>query len=79
MRSIRRECQRKLCGSAPAVPDAMAGRSRAARASSSAYASSLAAASLQDLGLVHATDVAGGFRAWAAAGFPVRQRIDPAP
>jgi rhodanese-related sulfurtransferase len=35
------------------------------------YASSLAAASLQDLGLVRATDLAGGFLAWARAGLPV--------
>ena len=28
------------------------------------YSSSLAAASLQDLGLVNATDLAGGFQAW---------------
>jgi rhodanese-related sulfurtransferase len=35
------------------------------------YASSLAAASLQDLGLHRATDLAGGFVAWAAAGLPV--------
>jgi rhodanese-related sulfurtransferase len=34
------------------------------------YASSLAAASLQDLGLVHATDLVGGFRAWKAVGLP---------
>jgi rhodanese-related sulfurtransferase len=34
------------------------------------YASSLAAASLQDLGLVNATDLAGGFLAWASAGLP---------
>jgi len=33
--------------------------------------SSLAAASLQDLGLVNATDVIGGFDAWAAAGLPI--------
>ncbi len=38
---------------------------------SEGYTSSLAAASLQDLGLVSATDLAGGFRAWAAAGLPV--------
>jgi rhodanese-related sulfurtransferase len=38
---------------------------------SESYTSSLAAASLQDLGLVNATDLAGGFRAWAAAGLPV--------
>jgi rhodanese-related sulfurtransferase len=35
------------------------------------YASSLAAASLQDLGLHRATDLAGGFEAWAAAGLPL--------
>jgi|SRR5690242_4671329 len=37
------------------------------------YSSSLAAASLQDLGLVNATDVIGGFAAWKAAGLPVRR------
>jgi len=37
------------------------------------YSSSLAAASLQDLGLVNATDVIGGFEAWQAAGLPVRR------
>ena len=37
---------------------------------SEGYASSLAAASLQDLGLSAATDLDGGFRAWAAAGLP---------
>jgi rhodanese-related sulfurtransferase len=35
------------------------------------YASSLAAASLQDLGLRNATDLEGGFRAWAASGRPI--------
>jgi rhodanese-related sulfurtransferase len=35
------------------------------------YQSSLAAASLQDLGLRRATDLVGGFQAWAAAGLPV--------
>ena len=34
------------------------------------YTSSLAAAALHDLGLHRATDVIGGFRAWAAAGLP---------
>jgi rhodanese-related sulfurtransferase len=34
------------------------------------YASSLAALSLQQLGLRHATDVIGGFQAWRAAGLP---------
>jgi rhodanese-related sulfurtransferase len=36
------------------------------------YTSSLAAASLQDLGLHRATDLAGGFAAWRDAGLPVR-------
>jgi rhodanese-related sulfurtransferase len=35
------------------------------------YSSSLAAASLQDIGLVNATDVVGGFEAWKAARLPV--------
>ena len=35
------------------------------------YATSLAAATLQDLGLRRATDVIGGFQAWRAAGLPV--------
>ncbi|TMD02776.1 MAG: rhodanese-like domain-containing protein [Chloroflexi bacterium] len=37
---------------------------------SEGYASSLAAATLRRLGLVNATDVAGGFRAWRRAGLP---------
>jgi rhodanese-related sulfurtransferase len=36
------------------------------------YSSSLAAASLQDVGLRNATDLVGGFQAWRAAGLPVR-------
>ena len=39
---------------------------------SEGYSSSLAAASLQDLGLHRATDLVGGFRAWEAAGLPTR-------
>ena len=35
------------------------------------YASSLAAVSLQQLGLQHATDLVGGFQAWKAAGLPI--------
>jgi rhodanese-related sulfurtransferase len=34
------------------------------------YTSSLAAVSLQDLGISRATDMDGGFRAWTAAGLP---------
>ena len=40
---------------------------------SEGYTSSPAAASLQELGLHRATDLEGGFRAWHAAGLPVRQ------
>ncbi len=35
------------------------------------YASSLAAASLQELGLRNATDLIGGIQAWKAAGLPI--------
>ena len=42
------------------------------------YASSLAAADLRRLGLPEATDLEGGFRAWAAAGLPVRPGGTPA-
>ena len=35
------------------------------------YSSSLAAASLRSVGLHRATDLVGGFEAWAAAGLPV--------
>ena len=38
---------------------------------SEGYTSSLAAASLLDLGVHRATDLEGGFRAWEAAGLPV--------
>jgi rhodanese-related sulfurtransferase len=42
------------------------------------YASSLAAADLQDLGISRATDLAGGYRAWRAAGLPVELPGSPA-
>jgi rhodanese-related sulfurtransferase len=38
---------------------------------SEGYSSSLAAAMLQDMGFRNATDLAGGFQAWKAAGLPV--------
>lgn len=41
------------------------------------YSSSLAAASLQALGLGRATDVVGGFRAWKSAGLPVTHPATP--
>jgi rhodanese-related sulfurtransferase len=37
------------------------------------YSSSMAAATLLDLGFAGATDVVGGFEAWAAAGLPVER------
>jgi rhodanese-related sulfurtransferase len=41
------------------------------------YSSSLAAASLRALGLHNATDLAGGFQAWRAAGLPVTKPAQP--
>ena len=37
------------------------------------YSSSLAAASLQDLGLGNVTDVIDGFAAWRSAGLPIKR------
>ncbi|SDC61382.1 rhodanese-like domain-containing protein [Actinokineospora iranica] len=42
------------------------------------YASSFAARDLKRVGLTHATDLIGGFRAWRAAGLPVRDGGTPA-
>ncbi|MBW3603538.1 MAG: rhodanese-like domain-containing protein [Actinobacteria bacterium] len=42
------------------------------------YTSSLAAVSLQELGVRRATDLAGGFAAWRAAGLPTRPGGTPA-
>jgi rhodanese-related sulfurtransferase len=42
------------------------------------YSSSLAARDLQLLGLPRATDLIGGFRAWAAAGLPTEPGGKPA-
>jgi rhodanese-related sulfurtransferase len=39
------------------------------------YQSSLAAATLQQIGFAAATDLAGGFRAWRAAGLPVAPAV----
>lgn len=41
------------------------------------FSSSLAAASLQAIGLTRATDVIGGFEAWRDAGLPVVPFADP--
>ena len=40
------------------------------------YSSSLAAATLQDLGFTRATDIDGGFEAWQAAGLPIEAARD---
>ncbi|HEV8696057.1 MAG TPA: rhodanese-like domain-containing protein [Candidatus Limnocylindrales bacterium] len=40
------------------------------------YSSSLAAATLRDLGFARATDLDGGFNGWVAAGLPVERRPD---
>jgi rhodanese-related sulfurtransferase len=46
---------------------------------SEGYTSSLAAVALQDLGLHRATDLAGGYAAWAAAGLPTAPGSDERP
>jgi rhodanese-related sulfurtransferase len=38
------------------------------------YSSSLAAATLRDLGFARATDLDGGFNGWIAAGLPIERR-----
>jgi rhodanese-related sulfurtransferase len=54
----------------PTVADA---RGRLIVICNEGYQSSLAAATLQQIGFADATDVEGGFQAWRAAGLPVRQ------
>ena len=43
------------------------------------YSSSLAAANLARLGFTRAADLAGGYRAWAAAGLPTAISDEGAP
>ena len=57
--------------SAVRIPEATDHNVRVIVICAQGYSSSLAAASLQNLGLVNATDVIGGFEAWKAAGLPV--------
>jgi len=52
------------------VPELLGPRQPILILCSEGYASSLAAATLRRLGLVNATDVAGGFKAWRRAGLP---------
>ncbi len=54
------------------IPEAKGREVRVIVICAEGYSSSLAAASLQNLGLVNATDVIGGVQAWKAAGLPLR-------
>ncbi|MGW0959885.1 rhodanese-like domain-containing protein [Streptomyces gelaticus] len=53
------------------VPQAVSHDLRIVVVCDEGYASSLAVASLRQLGLHRATDLIGGFQAWRAAGLPV--------
>ena len=53
------------------IPEATSHEVRLIVICAQGFSSSLAAASLLDLGLINATDVIGGFEAWKAAGLPV--------
>jgi rhodanese-related sulfurtransferase len=55
------------------IPEAKDHNVRVIVICSEGYSSSLAAASLQELGLINATDVIGGFRAWKEAGLPINK------
>jgi rhodanese-related sulfurtransferase len=59
----------------PTSPDRVAGIERTDQQvillCDEGYASSIAARSLQEIGLERATDMIGGFRAWVAAGLPI--------
>ena len=57
--------------SADRIPEATDHAIRVIVICNEGFSSSLAAASLKELGLVNATDVIGGFQAWKAAGLPV--------
>ncbi|MFF9127616.1 rhodanese-like domain-containing protein [Streptomyces sp. NPDC014889] len=53
------------------VPEATGHDLRVVVVCNEGYASSLAAVSLRQLGLLRATDLVGGFQAWRSAGLPV--------
>lgn len=59
-------------GSGACIPEAVGYDVEVIVVCSEGYSSSLAAASLQDLGLHRATDLEGGFQAWRAAGLPTQ-------
>jgi len=56
------------------VPEATGHEVRLIVICNQGFSSSLAAASLLDLGLTNVTDVIGGFEAWKAAGLPFEKR-----
>jgi rhodanese-related sulfurtransferase len=64
-------------GSEARLPQATGYDQRVIIMCSRGYASSLAAACLHDIGLFNATDLAGGFLAWAAAGLPYQPGAAP--
>ncbi|WP_406399234.1 rhodanese-like domain-containing protein [Streptomyces sp. NBC_00879] len=55
------------------APEAVSHDLRVVVVCNEGYASSLAAASLRQLGLHRATDLIGGFQAWKSAGLPVQR------
>jgi rhodanese-related sulfurtransferase len=61
------------------IPEAVDHDVRVLVLCSEGYTSSLAAASLLDVGLWRATDVIGGFAAWRAAGLPISNQEAHAP
>jgi rhodanese-related sulfurtransferase len=61
--------------SASRIPEAVDDQVRVIVICAEGYSSSLAAASLHELGLTNATDVVGGFNAWVAAGLPTTREI----
>ena len=62
---------RLLPGSGASIPEAVDNDVAWIILCDEGFASSLAAATLQELGLQRTTEVIGGFRAWRAAGLPV--------
>ena len=81
---IRGDAQRDADGEVPGATviarnvlewrvELMAGASPVIVMCDGGYQSSLAAATLQDLGVSAATDLDGGFHAWRAAGLPVER------
>jgi rhodanese-related sulfurtransferase len=65
--------------SAGRIPEATDARVRWVVICDEGYASSLAAATLRDIGLTAATDVVGGFQAWRAARLPIARCAKPTP